>query len=222
MHDQCPNGYYFSQGCYELISRLEEAIKSRPNAALLHHRLESIFIDSSKESVELSFGGGRSSTSKLILSPASQFRVENPSYVNQEARGHIYPHLYLLIEDAAPANFTYLNGITRGMSRGMNLTPFLKFLSENLQLIVIQTHLKTDLEDAERFFRALIDQGYLSSNAKIVTTDRYFYSQSHMNVSAVSQLGGKLVEVLDTSSFSGMVRYLEKWKSAMMPLQVGR
>ncbi len=218
MHDRCTNGYYFSQGCHELISRLEEAIRSRPNAALLHHRLESIFIDSARESIELSFGGSRSSTAKLVLAPASQFRVENPSYTNQEPRGHTYPHLYILVEDPATANFTYLNGITKGMSRAMNLTPFLKFPKDDLQLIVIQTHSKNDIEDAQRFFRALIDQGYLSSSAKIVATDHYFYAQSYMNVSSVSHLGGKLIEILDTSSFSGMVRYLEKWKSAMVPL----
>ena len=219
-HERCSNGYYFSEGCYELVSHLEEAIKSRPNGVLLHQKLESVFIDSARESIELSFGGNRCSTSKLFVTPSSHFRVENPSFTNQEPRGHVYPHLYLLVEDEAPANFTYLNGITKGMSRAMNLTHFLKFPNENLQLIVIQTHSKTDLEEPQKFFQALINQSYLTSRAKLISTDCFSYFQSYMNVSGVSQLGGKLVEVLDTSSFAGMVRYLEKWKTAMMPLQL--
>ncbi len=220
VHERCANGYYFSQGCFELISHLEAAIKALPNAMLFHKKLESIFIDLERESIELSFGGSRCSAAKLILTPSSQFRVENPSFANQEPRGHLYPHLYLLVEDDVPASFTYLNGITKGMSRAMNLTSFLKFPKDNLQMIVIQTHSKNELEDAERFFKAFVDQRYLSSNARIVISDHYCYHQSYMNVSGVSQLGGELVEVLDTSSFYGMVRYLEKWKSAMMPLQL--
>jgi len=219
MHERCSNGYYFSQGCYELISHLEEAIKAYPNAALLHHKLETIYIDSMRESIELSFGGRRCSTAKLILTPSSHFRVENPLFTNQEPRGHAYPHLYLLIEDEGPASFTYLGGIAKGMSRAMNLTPFLQLPGENLQLIVVQAHSKNDLEEAQRFFQAFIDQHYLTPNARIIVVDSYSYNQCYMNVSSVSQLGGKLVEVLDTSSFQGMVRYLEKWKSSLVPLQ---
>ncbi len=216
-HTRCAYGYYFSQGCNELIARLLSVIRSHNNALLINRKLESIFIDADRGSIELSLGDARYTTAKLILTPSSHFRVENPNFSNQEPRGHIYPHLYLLVEDEMPSSFTYLNGIASGMSRAMNLTPFVK-VPKDKQLIVIQTHGKNELSNSERFFKALIEQGYLSKNARIVNSDVYFYQQSNMNTSAVSHLGGALVEILDTSSFSGMIKYLEKWKSAMKPL----
>lgn len=219
VHTQCGYGYYFSEGCYELISRLEAAIQSRSNAVLIHQKLESIFIDSARENIELSFGDMRYTTAKLILTSSSQFRVEHPSFTNPPARAHLYPHLYLLVEDEAPACFTYLNGIVSGMSRAMNLTPFVKLPSNNLQLIVIQTSGKNELSNVQKFFKAFIDQNYLSPTAKIVASDTYSYQQSSINTAAISHLGGKLVEILDAASFSGMIKYLDKWKSTMKPLE---
>jgi hypothetical protein len=218
-HSQCKNGYYFSKGCYELILRLQAVIESRSNAVLLHRKLESIFIDSSREMIELSLGDSHLTTAKLILTPSSQFRIENLSFTNQEPRGHLYSHLYLLVEDGTPSRFTYLNGIISGMSRAMNLTPFLTFPRDNLQLIVIQTHGKNELNNPQKFFNALIDQRYLSPYAQIVDSDIYFYQQFHMNTTAISHIGGSLVEILDTSSFSGMIKYLDKWKAVMEPFQ---
>ncbi len=218
-HSHCTNGYYFSNGCYELVSRLQAVVESRPNAVLLHRKLESIFIDSAREMIELSLGDSRTTTTKLILTPSSQFRVENPSFTNQDPRGHLYPHLYLLVEEETSSRFTYLNGIISGMSRAMNLTPFLKFPRDNLQLIVIQTHGKNELNNPQKFFDALIDQGYFSPYARIVESATYFYQQSYMNTTAISHIGGPLVEILDTSSFSGMIKYLDKWKSVMEPLE---
>jgi hypothetical protein len=218
-HSRCSNGYYFSRGCYELVSRLQALIQSRNNALLLNQKLESIFIDSAQGHIELILGDARYTTAKLILTPSSQFRVENPSFVNQNPRGHLYPHLYLLVEDEIPPQFTYLNGIISEMSRAMNLTPFLELPRENLQLIVVQTRGKDELSQVQKFFDAFIAHDYLSPRAKILLSDTYFYQQSHMNTVAISQIAGPLVEVLDTSSFSGMVKYLDKWKEAMIPLQ---
>jgi hypothetical protein len=216
-HSQCINGYYFSKGCYELISRLQAMIESYSNAVLLHRKLESIFIDSDRKMIELSLGDFRCTTAKIILTPSNQFRVENPSFSNQEPRGHLYSHLYVLVEDEQPSCFTYLNGITTGMSRAMNLTPFLKFPRNNLQLIVIQTHGRNELNNPQKFIDALMAQRYLSPQARIVDSDTYFYQQFHMNMTALAHLGGSLVEVLDTSSFASMIKYLDKWKSVMEP-----
>ncbi|MGC1878754.1 MAG: hypothetical protein WA347_03765 [Rhabdochlamydiaceae bacterium] len=219
-HAKCATGYYFSEGCYELISRLLAVIQSHNNAVLLHRKLESIFIDSSRESIDLFLGDMQYTTAKLILTPSSHFQINNPSFINPVPRSHLFHHLYLLVEDETPSRFTYLNGIISGMSRAMNLTPFLKFPRENLQLIVIQTHGEKELTQVEKFMNALIDRNYLSSKAKVLVSDTYFYHQSYMNASAVAQIGGTLIEVLDTSSFTGMIKYLEKWKSAMTPLQL--
>ena len=218
-HNRCANGYYFSEGCYELISHLQRYIESKNNAALVHRKLESIFIDRDRASIELSLGTGRVTTAKLILTPSSHFRVENPAFTNQEPRGHVYPHLYILVEDEKPSNFTYVNGIVSGMSRAMNLTSFLKFPRQNLQLIVIQTHGQNELDNVQKFFNAFIERKYLSPHAKIIAVDTYSYRQSYMNTAAITHIAGPLVEILDTSSFSSMIKYLDKWKTALPPHQ---
>lgn len=218
-HLRCTNGYYFSGGCFELVSKLQSVIESHSNATLLHEKLESIFVDAERGSVDLFLQDCQCTASKLIISPCSQFQVRNPSFPNKESRGHLYHHLYLLIEDEIAAQFTYLNGIVSGMSRAMNLTHFLHFPRENLQLIVIQLHDKNELNLPEKFFNALLEKNYLSPNAKILCSDTHSYYQCYMNAITVSKLSEQLIEVLDTSSFNGMIKYLDKWKSAMVPLQ---
>jgi len=36
-HNRCANGYYFSEGCYELISHLQRYIESKNNTATVEH-----------------------------------------------------------------------------------------------------------------------------------------------------------------------------------------
>ncbi|MBS0605127.1 MAG: NAD(P)/FAD-dependent oxidoreductase [Verrucomicrobia bacterium] len=214
-HARCPNGYYFSGGCHELITKLKRAIDARGNGVILNQRLESIYIDQAHGYVELSLGNVRYKTSKLIITPVSSFRVENPNFSNQEYPKHHYNHLYMLVEDPTPSRFTYLNGIAPGMSRAMNLTPFLEMPRDGLQLIVVQTHGKCDAHEMHKFLEAFKGKGLLTPQAQIVASDSFVYYQTYMNTSNVVQIGGPLVEMLDTSSFAGMVRYIEKWKAAI-------
>lgn len=218
-HLSCPNGFYFSGGCYELISTLERTILSKQNAQLLHKKVESIYFDPGKEYVELSLGDTRYSAKRLYIPQMCRFRVENPAVSNQEYPKHLYHHLYMLIEDATPFRFTYLNGIAPGMSRAMNLTPFVSFPHEGLQMIVIQTHANAGANDSQKFLEAFKGKGLLSNDARILLTDTYIYQQGNMNQGAFKQIAGNLVEVLDTSSFGGMVRYLDRWKTSLIPLQ---
>lgn len=218
-HVRCTNGFYFSGGCHELISRLEAAIISDRNALLLNKKLQSIFIDSAREYVELNLGDVRYTTGKLILTPASNFRVDNPSFSNVNATQHPYYHLYMLVEDQTPSRFTYLNGIASGISRSMNLTPFLQMPRSDLQLIVLQTHGKKELVDAQKFLEEFKAKGYLAKDARIITVESYIYNQTFMNVNSVQKLGGSLIEVLDSSSFGGLAKYLDKWKGAMKPIR---
>jgi hypothetical protein len=218
-HVRCPNGFYFSGGCHELISKLESAVNAKSNGVILHRKLESIFIDDAKKFIELSFGDQRYTTSKLIITAVSSFRVDNPNFTNKNAAPNNYNHLYMLVEDPTPPLFTYQGSIAPGMSRAMNLTLFLEMPEPNLQLIVVQTHGKADIADAQQFIDAFKKKGLLTQNAKIIDTDVYIYKQTHMNTSAIIRLGGSMIEQIDTSSFSGMTRYIEKWKGAIPPLQ---
>ncbi len=217
IHLRCPNGYYFSKGCYELIRQLKNVLNASGNE-ILHRRLESIYVDQENGFVELSLGDMRFKTAKLIITPVSNFQVENPEFMNQNYPKHQYHHLYMLVKDPTPARFTYLNGIASGMSRAMNLTSFLDMPEENLQLIVVQTHGVCDENQMVKFFDAFKNRGLLTIDAQIIDFDFFSYQQAYMNTAHISQLGGPLIEMLDTSSFAGMIRYLEKWK-ASIPLK---
>lgn len=218
-HVRCSNGFYFSGGCHELISNLETKIRSYPNAAIINQKLQSVFVDSVKKCVELNLGDRRCTTGKLILTPASDFRVENPHFVNLNNSKHDYKHLYILVEDPSPVHFTYLNGFATGMSRAMNLTPFLETPSDGRQLIVIQTYGISDAIEAQKFVEAFKNKGLLAANAQILSMDIHTYNQLFVNVSSIQRLGGDLIEILDTSSFLAMSKYFEKWKSVMVPIR---
>jgi hypothetical protein len=216
-HAKCPNGFYFSRGCYELTSKLKSAIDARGNATIIQKKLDSIYIDSSRELVELIVGNSKYSTSKLVITSASDFVVQNLDFSNQQHTKNSFYHLYMLVEDPMPTSFTYLGALISGISRAMNLTPFVEMENKEMQFIVIQTH--GEDHDAEKFLAAFKSMGFLSANARVVTLDTFVYQQAHSNTSSVLNFGGQLIEVLDTSNFAGMVGYLEKWKGAMGSLK---
>lgn len=218
-HLRCQNGFYFSKGCDELISRLTSYIAASRNGHLLHKKVESVYFDPGKQYVELYLGDVRYTAAKLYTPSMSSFQVENPTFQNQTYPQHLFNHLYLLIEDPTPSRFTYLNGFVTGMSRAMNLTPFLHFPRPGLQLIVIQTHNANELKEYQKFLDAFKNKGLLSKEARIVDSDTLVYKQTGMNTSALQQVAGGLIEILDTSSFGGMVRYLDRWKSSLTPLR---
>lgn len=220
-HQHCKNGFYFSQGCHEFISRLLGKLATCPNAQLLNKRLESIFIDQTRGWIELNLGDRRYTTAKLIITPYSHFGVENILTTNFSVTKRHTGHLYLLIEDQVPPQFTYLNNITPGVSRAMNLTPFLQMPEQDRQLIVIQTRENPNLDDAQKFLDAFKRASLLSAEAKIVQVESYLYHQTLMNVASLKKLGGSLIEILDTSGFSGMIKYLERWKGVLIPIPIG-
>ena len=218
-HLRCSNGFYFAGGCQELISRLQGFIERSRNAQVLHRNVESVYFDPGREFVEVSLGDARYSASKLYMPQMAHFRVENSAFPNQQLPKHHYYHLYFMVEDTGPSRFTYMNGIASGMSRAMNLTPFAEMPRPGLQLIVIQTHNVNELKESQKFLEAFKSKGLLSPDARIVESESCTYSQLQMNTSQLQQTGGSLIEVLDTSSFGGMVRYLDRWKSSMSPHQ---
>jgi hypothetical protein len=214
---RCPEGFYFSQGCFELISRLENKIESYPNARLVQQTLDSVFIDSVRQCIELSVGESRYTASKLVVTRQSSFRVSNPQFTNQNFSTRDYYHLYILVSDPSPSRFTYKNGIVAGMNRSMNLTPFVQFPQEGLQLIAIQVNSKNELSEGMKFLDAFKSNGLLASDAQILHSDTYIFQQSSMNISALQKLAGSLVQVLETSSFASMSPLIDKWKKVLTP-----
>jgi hypothetical protein len=220
-HLHCRNGYYFSGGCHELISKMEATIRACSHGTLMQQKLESIYIDQVRQCIELSLGDVRYTTAKLIITPASSFRIENPLIGHKESPGHDYHHVYMLVEDGAPVKFTYLSQILKGMSRAMNLTPFVKIPHTGQQLIVVQTQKKGEEADPLKFLEAFKSKGLLSREAKILATDHYIYRQSRSNFDALLKLAGSMIELFDMSTFSVMKRHVEKWKGALQGREEG-
>ena len=123
------------------------------------------------------------------MTPASNFRVDNPSFSNVEPTKHPYYHLYMLVEDHTPSRFTYLNGIATGISRAMNLTPFLQMPRSDLQLIVIQTQGKKEYADAQKFLEEFKAKGFLAKDARIITVESYVYNQTLHECEQYSEAG---------------------------------
>lgn len=217
MHAHCPYGFYFSQGCYELISKLTETINKFSTTHLVHQKLERIYVDKEKGCVALTIGNDENTytTHQLIITPVTHFQIENPGFVNPNYGQHPYHHLYMLIEDETPARFTYLNGIAPGMARAMNLTPFLDMPRDNLQLIVVQTYGNQNADQQNVFIEAFKNKEYLTPNAHVIRADHFVYHQTFVNTSQIQQIGESLIEVLDTSSFAGMTRHIDKWASVL-------
>lgn len=218
--EKCRKGYYFSKGCHELISCLEQIINSHEKGFLLHKELQSVFFDDQRECVFLSVENDRYSSAKLIITPSSRFYVENPTFTNPiNVNVQQYPHLYLLVEDAGPVSFSYLNGIASGMSRAMNLTPFVSLPKEGMQLIAIQTHKHNDQDVEAKFLEAFKSKKLLSPNARILVSETYLYQTATINTAALQKVGGSLLEVMQTSAFTNMSQYIDKWKRAIPPLR---
>jgi hypothetical protein len=210
-HERCPIGYYFSRGCHELISQLLQTISQSHNALIVQKKLESVSIAQDRQSLELKMEGFETSAAKLFVTYASQFKVEQLSETELWYTHHDFYHLYLLIQEEGPARFTYLNSIANGMQRAMNLTPFVSMPQPNTHLIVIQTYGRENLGEMQSFMEAFKANGYLSQQAQILTSDVYYYRQASCNLSYFQKYAGPLVEVLDSSSFAGISRYLDKW-----------
>ncbi len=79
-HARCPNGFYFSKGCHELISKLKSAIESSENALLINQKLDSIYVDEERAHIELELGCRRYTTAKLIITPTERFSREEPQF----------------------------------------------------------------------------------------------------------------------------------------------
>ncbi len=216
-HADCSKGYYFSRGCDELITKLMHAIAQSHNAFIVHQKLDRIYLDFERGVVDLKMENTSTSAAKLIVTPASDFLVENPGFESRSRSQHDYHHLYLLIEDEGIAQFTYMHGFTKGLSRAMNLTPFLQMPKQNTQLIVIQTHGNHGIEEGPKLIEAFKNKGLLTQNARIIDSDVYVYQQASSNLSSLEQLGGPLIEILDSSSFAGIARYLDRWLPALEP-----
>lgn len=217
-------GLYPSQGCYELISHLEYIVRRLDIELSLNSDLKSFFIHEDQSYIEALINNCRTTAKKIILTQSSQVHIENPEFRINQSRQIIvqYPHLYLLIEDSMPYQFSYAELEIPGVSRAMNMTPFIKPYLDNQQLIILQLYDDSylSLEKQNYFLSELKKLQLLSSNALLIDSESYIFEQAHLNKSYRNRLQTKssdLVEILDTKYLRSMSSYLHKWKQVMKP-----
>lgn len=217
-HRDCPLGYYFTKGCSELITALLERVHSYPNIDLILKKLERVSCDPQKGVVHLEVDGIEWEVGRLVCSAASHFELVTTSSKSFSPTVNHFYHLYMLIDDPSPPRFTYLDGGVSGMQRSMNLTHFAQTLEKNRQLIVIQVHNKSLLEEGERFLTFFKDSGYLDPQATILKTESVIYQQSYGEIRSFCDDSPRLLEFIDTGRFWGMSQYLPRWQMVIPPL----
>lgn len=216
-----PSGFYLSAGCYEMVHNLLELISKTDITLLLNHPLESVTISPDKmtalvKSKELEF-----TASKILCPTYAVFDVESDfkPLSTKEPRKSQYYHLYLLIQDSTPPSFSFKNGCVKGVSRLMNLTPFVGLEGTGTQLIVFQTHSQSTNQIGEAILDQLKTQKLVGESAYIVKADTYTYeqcSQASPTMEQINQAAG-LIETLSTSHINGMAKYIPKWKQVLKP-----
>ncbi|HSX25693.1 MAG TPA: FAD/NAD(P)-binding protein [Chlamydiales bacterium] len=206
------NGYYFSQGCFELIDHLLQLIQKTDILLLLNHKLEHVWIDPSQTFATLKANDKQLTTSKIITTPMSCFSIDNvPSRFNKSK----HYHLYMLIQDPTPPRFGYQAGTSSGVSRLMNLTHFVGLTNTGRQLLVFQTHSEISLTQGTTFLDDLKKRELLDPSAYILTSESYIYEQGHGS----QQKHSAIFETINTGHFQSLSNYIAKWKQVLKPFK---
>lgn len=221
------NGFYPSQGCYELIKNLTALIAATDITLRLNTKLESVYIDTDRQIVEFKTRNGKYTTSKVVITQASAFHIENITnpYRAQNIRYSTksrYFHLYLLVEDPTPWCCSYRHGILPGVSRFMNLTPFVGLDGSGMQLFVLQTYSEIDFNKQDIYLEQLKKNHILADNARLLQVESVIYEQNLQYPHIAHQLPKEMqtfFEVLNTSHIQNIVSYVPKWKDVFKPYE---
>jgi hypothetical protein len=215
-----PNGFYFAHGCYELMQNLLQLIEKTDIVLLLDHALESVWIDEQEPIAIAKTKDGQFTTSKILVTPYSRIRLDNPLPTMQSRDKTKYYHLYMLIEDSTPPRFSFKSGIGKGISRLMNLTYFAGIEGTGKQLMVFQTYGDTYQQSAETYLERLKQQNLIDASARILQTETYVYEQDHFQHPQNIDNAKKIFEPLKTNHLQEMSQYISKWKQILQPFQL--
>ena len=212
-----PNGYYFSKGCQELIDHLVQLIAHSNVEIQTCTKVENVVIDTVNKTAQVETNRHFYSTKKLIVTPMSCVKLtptQSPQYFPKSK----YYHLYMLIQDPNPSAFTYYYSVAPGMSRLMNLTPFIGLEQTGGQLIVIQTHDEQNLYKENELLESLKSLQLLSPGAYILKSEPYIYESGSLYQSLIVQMGAQeVVNVIQTGHFQNLNKHIDKWKTVLKP-----
>lgn len=215
-----PNGFYFAHGCYELIQNLLQLIEDTDIVLMLDHALESVFIDSQESIAIVKTKNTQFTTSKILVTPYSRIRLDNPLADIQSREKTKFYHLYMLIEDPTPPRFSFKSGIGKGISRLMNLTYFVGLEGTNKQLMVFQTYGDAYLQSAENYLDRLKQQNLIDASARILQTEHYIYEQDHFQQPQNIENAHHVLELIKTHHLQDMVHFIPKWKQVLKPVYI--
>ncbi len=213
-----PNGYYFSRGCFELIDHLLQLIKATDIVLLTDHQVETLSVDMVQKIAWVQTNRQTFTGEKVILTPMSCVQL-HPFPREQNYGKSKYYHLYLLLQDPTPPRFSYQGGSgLMGISRVMNLTHFVGLTDTGRQLIVVQTHGESHLNDPSQFLQGLIQKGLLDPSATLLSAEPYIYETGSFHQGLIAQTGAQdLVQVLQTGHFQTLSQHIAKWKTVLKP-----
>lgn len=212
-----PNGFYFANGCYELILNLLSLIEKTNIVFQLNQPIESVFIHEDEPCATVKTKDGYFTTSKIIVTPYSHIRLENlhqPLPVKEKVT---FNHLYMLIEDATAPRFSFRTAIAKGISRLMNLTHFVGLDGTGTQLIVFQMQRNSTFQSPDVYLDVLKKNELIDSTALIVKTENYFYEQENFQLPQDVKNASSVFEQLKTNHIQDMAQYIPKWKEVLKP-----
>lgn len=216
------NGFYPSQGCYELMTHILELIGATDIVLQVNTKVDSVYIDVERNVVTLKTENGCYTTSKVVMTQATSFSIENitqPS-INTSSGKAKYYHLYLLIADSTPWCCTYRNGTLPGVSRLMNLTPFVGLEGTGMQLFVLQTYSENEYSKQNDYFENLKKQNFLGADAKLLCAESITYEQHYSSSTAIGKLPQNMqpfFEILNTGHIQTIGTYAPKWQMVLKP-----
>lgn len=198
------HGYYFTNGCYELIHNLQQKIEKSSIEVLTNHKIE--WAQVVGDVVVLEAGGNEFWTKRIIHTPYCYFGNSRGAPPGHTAK---FYHLYLLIADPTEPAFSYSWGIP-GVTRMMNLTRFAQLCGTGRQLIAFQTH--KEEQSGEVFLDELKKKKLVGQNAYILRTESYTYEQYSQGPAQ-----HPFFEKLQTNHLSSIKNYIPRWKECIHP-----
>jgi hypothetical protein len=216
------NSLYPSQGCYEFTHNLELLLRKLGAELWLNSKLESVYIDDIRHIAEIKINGTYYTTAKIIVTAGSEINFANieKKLAIDSSHSMKYPHIYVLVSDPTPPRFTYKYLNVKGVSRAMNLTPFVGLKETGSQLIVFQVYGDQYLDKGEEFLNELKKMGLVDPNAQLLREESYVYEQTLFDHNLLNEVGDtaiKIFEIINASHITQIGTYIDKWKTVMKP-----
>lgn len=209
------HGFYFSQGCFELIDHLQQLARYLAVDLLLNHQVEEVSFKDQR--IVLQTNKGSFTSKKLYITHNSSFSfMQHPAVATRSK----YYHLYLLIADPTPPRFCYRHGGPK-ICRMVNLTHFVGLTNSGRQLIVLQTYNDQDWGRPQFFIDSLKKDQCIDSAAVLLASESRIYEQgsSQLHFEGLSNEERALIEIIDTSHIANTSRHIQRWMKALRPYE---